>query len=109
MRGACTGWDEALRRGEAFAEAGADILFIESPENEQEMQRIGEAFRGEPLLVNVVEGGSTPVLPVADYRAIGYTMAIYPAAGFLAAGEALRRVYAQIRETGSSIDTSAPL
>lgn len=103
------GLDEALRRGEAFAEAGADILFIESPENEQEMQRIGEAFRGKPLLVNVVEGGSTPVLPVADYRAIGYTMAIYPAAGFLAAGEALRRVYAQVRETGSSIGTSAPL
>ncbi|MXY38496.1 MAG: isocitrate lyase/PEP mutase family protein [Rhodospirillaceae bacterium] len=103
------GLDEALRRGEAFAEAGADILFIESPENEQEMQRIGAAFQGKPLLVNVVEGGSTPVLPVADYRAIGYTMAIYPAAGFLAAGEALRRVYAQIRETGSSIGTSAPL
>ena len=59
--------------------------------------------------MNVVEGGSTPVLPVADYRAIGYTMAIYPAAGFLAAGEALRRVYAQIRETGSSIGTGAPL
>ena len=103
------GLDEALRRGEAFAEAGADILFIESPENEQEMQRIGAAFRGKPLLVNVVEGGSTPVLPVADYRVIGYTMAIYPAAGFLAAGEALRRVYAQVRETGSSIGTSAPL
>ncbi|MCY3829552.1 MAG: carboxyvinyl-carboxyphosphonate phosphorylmutase, partial [Rhodospirillaceae bacterium] len=59
--------------------------------------------------VNVVEGGSTPVLPVADYRAIGYSLAIYPAAGFLAAGEALRRVYAQIRETGSSIGASAPL
>ena len=103
------GLDEALRRGEAFAEAGADILFIESPENEEEMRRIGEAFRGKPLLVNVVEGGSTPVLPAADYRSIGYSLAIYPAAGFLAAGEALRRVYAQIRETGSSIGASAAL
>ena len=95
------GLDEALRRGEAFAEAGADILFIESPENEEEMRRIGEAFRGKPLLVNV--------LPAADYRAIGYSLAIYPAAGFLAVGEALRRVYAQIRETGSSLGASAPL
>lgn len=103
------GLDEALRRGEAFAEAGADILFIESPENEEEMRRIGEAFRGKPLLVNVVEGGSTPVLPAADYRAIGYSLAIYPAAGFLAVGEALRRVYGQIRETGSSLGASAPL
>ena len=103
------GLDEALRRGAAFAEAGADILFIESPENEEEMRRIGETFRGKPLLVNVVEGGSTPVLPAADYRAIGYSLAIYPAAGFLAVGEALRRVYGQIRETGSSIGASAPL
>ena len=103
------GLDEALRRGEAFAEAGADILFIEAPESETEMRRIGETFRGLPLLVNVVEGGSTPVLPVADYRAIGYTFAIYPAAGFLAAGEALRQVYGHIRDTGSSIGTAAPL
>lgn len=103
------GLDEALRRGAAFAEAGADILFIESPESEAEMRRIGETFRGLPLLVNVVEGGSTPVLPVADYRAIGYSFAIYPAAGFLAAGAALREVYGHIRETGSSIGTNAPL
>ena len=103
------GLDEALRRGEAFAEAGADILFIEAPESETEMRRIGETFRGLPLLVNVVEGGSTPVLPVADYRAIGYTFAIYPAAGFLAAGEALRQVYGHIRDTGSSIGSTAPL
>ncbi|MCY4393738.1 MAG: isocitrate lyase/PEP mutase family protein [Rhodospirillaceae bacterium] len=103
------GLDEALRRGAAFAEAGADILFIESPENEEEMRRIGEAFRGLPLLVNVVEGGSTPVLPTADYQAIGYSFAIYPAAGFLATGAALREVYGQIRDTGSSIGTDAPL
>ena len=103
------GLDEALRRGAAFAEAGADILFIESPENEEEMRRIGEAFRGLPLLVNVVEGGSTPVLPTADYQAIGYSFAIYPAAGFLSAGAALREVYGHIRETGSSIGTDAPL
>ena len=103
------GLDEALRRGEAFAAAGADILFVEAPESEAEMRRIGEAFHGLPLLVNVVEGGSTPVLPVADYRALGYSLAIYPAAGFLAAGEALRRVYDRVRETGSSIGADAPL
>ena len=54
------GLDEALRRGAAFAEAGADILFIESPENEEEMCRIGEAFRGLPLLVNVVGVAALP-------------------------------------------------
>jgi len=103
------GLDEALRRGEAFVEAGADIIFIESPESEEEMRKIGETFKGLPLIVNVVEGGSTPVLPVADYQDIGYSLAIYPAAGFLAMGEALRQVYDQIHTTGSSIGGSAPL
>ncbi len=97
------GLDEALKRAEAYAKAGADIIFVESPESEEEMVKIGKTLKGLPLIVNVVEGGSTPVLPVADYQAIGYSLAIYPAAGFLAMGEALRQVYGQILETGSSI------
>lgn len=102
------GIDEAIRRGEAFAKAGADIVFVESPENVEEMRRIGETIDA-PLLVNVVEGGSTPVLPAAEYQALGYNMAIYPAAGFLAVGAALKSVYGRILETGSSIDAEAPL
>lgn len=102
------GIDEALRRGEAFAKAGADIVFIESPESEEEMEKIGQTIEA-PLLVNVVEGGSTPVLPAAEYQKLGYAIAIYPAAGFLAVGAALNSVYSQIKETGSSIGAGAPL
>ena len=102
------GLDEALRRGEAFAKAGADIVFVESPESVEEMERIGQAIAA-PLLVNVVEGGSTPVLPIEEYRRIGYQMAIYPAAGFLAMGAALQSVYGQLKATGSSIGVEAPL
>jgi 2-methylisocitrate lyase-like PEP mutase family enzyme len=71
------GLDEALRRGEAFAEAGADILFIESPESESEMEKICASFDA-PLLVNVVDGGSTPVLSKQAYIDLGYQIAIYP-------------------------------
>jgi len=102
------GLDEALRRGEAFAAAGADVVFVESPESEDEMRRIGETIDA-PLLVNVVEGGCTPVLPVEDYKRLGYSIAIYPAAGFLAVGAALKSVYGQIRDTGSSLGAEAPL
>ena len=56
------GLDEAIRRGKIFAEAGADIIFIESPESEAEMQAIGQAI-DKPLLANMVEGGRTPILP----------------------------------------------
>jgi 2-methylisocitrate lyase-like PEP mutase family enzyme len=102
------GLDEALRRGEAFAKAGADIVFVESPESVEEMAKIGATIDA-PLLVNVVEGGITPVLPAAEYKELGYQMAIYPGAGFLAVGAALKTVYTQILETGSSIDAKTPL
>jgi 2-methylisocitrate lyase-like PEP mutase family enzyme len=102
------GLDEAIRRGEAFAKAGADIVFVESPESVEEMEKIGASIDAM-LLVNVVEGGSTPVLPAAEYQSIGYNIAIYPGAGFLAVGAALKSVYTQIKETGSSIGAQAPL
>jgi len=95
------GLDEALRRGEAFLKAGADILFIESPESEEEMARIGRTF-DVPLLANMVEGGRTPVLDKKELEALGFKIAIFPTSGFLAASAAMRSIYGQIRSTGSS-------
>lgn len=95
------GLDEALRRGEAFARAGADILFIESPESIEEMRRIGEAF-DLPLVANMVEGGRTPILSRAELEDLGFKLAIFPASGFLAIGAALKSVYGEIRDKGSS-------
>ena len=103
------GLDEGLRRGEAFAEAGADIVFVESPESEEEMRKIGETFKGKPLIANMVEGGSTPVLTADELKDIGYTMAIFPAVGFLAMGEALKNAYGHLREHYSSVGMNQPL
>ena len=96
------GLDEALRRGEAFLKAGADMLFIESPESEEEMAKIGQTFAGVPLVANMVEGGRTPILSRAELEAFGFKLAIFPTAGFLAAGAALRSVYGEILSNGSS-------
>src|SRR5690606_35237040 len=95
------GLDEALRRGEAYAKAGADILFIESPESEEEMALIGRRL-DLPLLANMVEGGRTPVLSRARLEALGYRIAIYPVTGLLAATRALERAYGALKETGAS-------
>src|SRR5262245_11660415 len=95
------GLDEALRRGEAYAKAGADILFIESPESEEEMARIGRHL-DVPLIANMVEGGRTPVLGKARLEALGYRIAIFPVTGLLAAAKALERAYGALKETGSS-------
>ncbi|MFZ5691427.1 MAG: isocitrate lyase/PEP mutase family protein [Pseudomonadota bacterium] len=95
------GLDEALRRGEAFVKAGADILFIESPESEAEMEKIGRSF-DVPLLANMVEGGRTPVLSRTELERLGFKLAIFPASGFLAMAAALRSVYGEILTAGSS-------
>lgn len=102
------GMDEALRRMQAYARAGADILFVESPESEAEMQRICATF-DQPCMANMVEGGRTPVMTADRLKAIGYTFAIFPATGFLAAGAALRRVYSVLRENGSTAGIDLPL
>jgi 2-methylisocitrate lyase-like PEP mutase family enzyme len=96
------GLAEAIRRGRLYAAAGADVIFIESPESEAEMATIGAAGIGRPLLANMVEGGRTPILPAERLRALGYAIAIYPAIGFLAAAAALDRAYAHLKAQGDS-------
>jgi 2,3-dimethylmalate lyase len=103
------GLPEAIRRARAYAEAGADMLFVESPETEDEMATIGRELGDKPLIANMVEGGRTPMLSNARLAEIGYALAIYPVAGLLSAAAALETVYRQIRETGSSLGSSAPL
>ena len=102
------GLDEALRRAEAYLRAGADILFVESPESVEEMERIGRTF-GAPLMANMVEGGRTPILSAAELERIGYRFAIFPALGFLAAGAALASAYGELKAQGSSAALETPL
>jgi 2-methylisocitrate lyase-like PEP mutase family enzyme len=102
------GLDEALRRGEAYVKAGADLLFIESPESVAEMEKIGRAF-DVPLVANMVEGGRTPILAADELQRVGYRLAIFPALGFLAAGAAMQRAFAGLKTRGSSVGLDVPL
>ena len=95
------GLDEALRRADAYANAGADVLFVESPESVEEMRMIGERF-DLPLLANMVEKGRTPVLSRGELESIGYRLAIFPVSALLAAVKAMAGVYAHIKSSGSS-------
>lgn len=86
------GLDEAVRRAQAYAQAGADILFVESPESEDELAHIAREI-DKPVLINNVEGGRTPILPKSTLEQLGFKLAIYPASGFLAVGKALENAY----------------
>lgn len=94
------GLDECFARADAFLEAGADILFIESPAREDELVAIGEKFKGAWLLANMVEGGTTPIMSNAELQALGFAMAIYPVTGLATAAEALTQVYAGLQQRG---------
>ena len=74
---ATEGFDEAVARCQAFAEVGADILFLEAPQSESEMIALCEAIPG-PKMANLVEGGDTPLLPPERLEEIGYKIAAYP-------------------------------
>jgi carboxyvinyl-carboxyphosphonate phosphorylmutase len=95
------GIDEAIRRGQAYAEAGADVIFIESPESIEEMKLINRSMP-KPTLANVVERGRTPQLPTAELEKIGYKIAIFPITGVLAETKALFHVFERLMETGST-------
>jgi 2-methylisocitrate lyase-like PEP mutase family enzyme len=95
------GLDEALRRGNAYARAGADIVFVEAPETEEEMVTIARRIEA-PVMANLVNGGRTPMLPVERLAEIGFAVAIFPAAGFLSAAAALDAAYAELRDHGAS-------
>lgn len=102
------GKDEAMRRCEAFAEAGADILFYEAPADLDEMREIGRNF-DLPLMANMVEGGATPIMTPNELAEIGYQIAIFPASGFLAMTQILTNVYQGLRDQGSSTASGAEL
>ena len=100
------GLDDACRRAEAYAKAGADVLFVEALDGEAEMELVGGRF-DHPLLINIT-GGLTPVLPAERLREMGYTIAIYPGAAFGAAAKAAMGIYESLKADGSTLNCTVP-
>jgi methylisocitrate lyase len=95
------GLDEAIRRGKAYKEAGADLIFIEAPRSVEELKRIAEEVPG-PLVVNNIEGGKTPVLPLEKLREMGFISVGYVLSGLFASAKALADTYAYLLEHGDT-------
>ena len=93
------GLDEALRRAKAFAKAGADILFVEAPESEDEFRRIGEELSGKArLMANMVPTSKSPDMGAQKLKACGFSIAIYPSAGMGAACAAMENSFSYLKE-----------
>jgi 2-methylisocitrate lyase-like PEP mutase family enzyme len=102
------GFDEAVRRGQAYGEAGADLVFVESLQSEDEMRRACAAIN-KPMMANMSDGGRTPIRPAAELKSFGYSLAIWPAMNALAASAAMERALQHLKSTGTSLSPDVPL
>jgi 2,3-dimethylmalate lyase len=93
------GLQEAIDRANRYGNAGADVVFIESPHSEAELEAIPRAV-SYPLLVNMLTGGKTPVLPVSRLSDLGYKIAVCPIESLLVTAHAMQRLVTALKETG---------
>jgi 2-methylisocitrate lyase-like PEP mutase family enzyme len=100
---AVEGIDAALDRAERYAEAGADVLFVEAPGSKSDLQRIVDRFAGrQAVMANMVEGGMTPALTAADLGAMGVSLVIFPGGLARATVFMVREYLASLRQNGST-------
>ncbi len=99
------GLDEAIRRGRVYAQSGADVIFVESPESEAELRAVASGIPA-PTLANMVETGRTPYLSAARLGDLGFAIAIYPGTAFLAATHAVRAAMMALKRDGRIEDMS---
>jgi len=100
---AVEGLDAALDRADRYAEAGADVLFVEALRSPEQMRAAVTRFGGRvPLLANMVEGGKTPILPAAELEALGFSIAIFPGGLARALAFATQEYFATLKRDGTT-------
>ena len=97
---AVTSLDDAIDRGNRYAAAGADVIFFEAPQTEDEIRRVAREIKA-PLLANMVIGGKTPAIKVSELERIGFKMVIFPAVCMAAAVPAMEKSLAYLKEHGT--------
>ena len=104
------GLDEAIARGKAFAKAGADIVFVESPESEDEFKRIGAELAdcGAWLIANMVPTGRSPELPASRLKELGFSLAIWPGVLMQSACAAMEGALTHLHDRGTTQGSPVP-
>ena len=96
------GFEQAMERAQAFAEVGADVIFVESPLDREELAAIGQRL-DVPLLANMVESGKTPILPAAELQALGFSLVIHPGAVGRFVAKQVMAFLERMRRDGSTL------
>ncbi len=96
------GLEEAIKRGIAFKDAGADAVFIEAPESKAEMAQISQHVPG-PLVANMLERGVTPLMGPKELKELGFALIVWPLAPLYSVAKSLTDVYSTLRRDGSTL------
>lgn len=96
------GLDEAIKRGIAFKNAGADAIFIEAPESKEEMREIAKHVTGH-LVANMLERGVTPLMGPQELKELGFDLVVWPLAPLYSVAKSLSDVYTTLRKEGSTL------
>ena len=100
---AAEGFDRAVARAALYRDAGADMLFVEAPRQRDELGSIGARLgKSVPLMVNMVEGGKTPMLPAVELEALGFSLVIFPGAIVRTLAKAAEDFYASLKAHSST-------
>ncbi len=94
---------DAIARGKRYAEAGADVVFVEALASRDDIKRVRDQIRA-PLLANMTEFGRTPALSLAEWREAGYELVIFPVSAFRVAARAIETFYGDLRQKGHAQD-----
>lgn len=98
---AVNGFDDALGRARTYAEAGADLIFIEAVTTEEQMRKANQEIP-KPTLANMIEGGKTPLRTPAELKALGYDVVVFPCSLTYAITKAVQRCLEEIRLHGTT-------
>ncbi|WP_341235810.1 isocitrate lyase/phosphoenolpyruvate mutase family protein [uncultured Sulfitobacter sp.] len=100
---AVEGFDAAIDRAGSYIDAGADVLFIEAPRDSSELSKIADTFKGRvPLLVNMVEGGATPISSATTLQDMGFDIVIFPGGIVRALAKTAQDYYVSLKKAGSN-------
>lgn len=106
---AVNGFEDALQRGKAYREAGADVLFIEAPRSLTELSTIAQTFPDVPLLFNWAESGKTPLLSLAEIRFLGFKLIIFPVSLLFAATYSMLKLLEVLKQGETSMPFSSQM
>jgi len=96
------GLENAIERGKAYADAGADVVFVEAPQSRQELEQIAGELKGVKLFANIIEGGKTPELTAKALEEMGYKLCAFALSGLFASALGLRKCFEALREDGTT-------